>query len=604
MNQKMRRFVAAVGTLANRSRIKGQPLFPAAIGHVLLAVLLVTLRLPVVAQAPAWQSAQTVPLATAGGPDNFSDVEVTAVDAAGNVYLAGNFTNTVVLGTTTLTSLGSYDVFVAKFNPASHQFVWVQQAGGTGYDLVTALTVSGTSVYVTGTFRGATANFGPIVLTNAGTNARTTDVYVAKLLDAGSTSSFAWAQRAGGLDNEFANAVGVNGTSVYVAGNFNSATASFGATTLTNANATGSPASDDVYVAKLVDMGPSGSFAWAQQGGGSGSEGITALAVLGPDVFIAGSFNSRSARFGSTTLANVSTNSNDHDVFVARLTDAGSTGSFGWAQRAGGASHDAATALTVSGSSVYVAGGFAGPTADFGTISLTVAGFNNYPDVFVTKLTNAGSFVWAQRAGSIREEYATALAVSGTSLYLTGHFVGPTVDFGTTSLANAGAASGTPDLFVAKLVDAGNMGNVVWAERAGGVGNDFAFDLALMGSQVYVVGCIQNASASFGTTGITSPYSNSYGFLASLTDPTLTATSTSRVVVPTQLYPNPARHTATLRLAAGTAPAALTLTDALGRVVRNFPVPTSPESTLDLRGLPAGLYLLRGVGPVQRLAVE
>ena len=92
------------------------------------------LRLPAAAQVPAWQSARAVAVATAASTNNYSEVTATAVDAAGNVYLAGNFTNTVVLGGTTLTSLGSYDVFMAKFNPASNQFVWAQRAGGTGND--------------------------------------------------------------------------------------------------------------------------------------------------------------------------------------------------------------------------------------------------------------------------------------------------------------------------------------------------------------------------------------------------------------------------------------------------------------------------------------
>ena len=47
-------------------------------------------------------------------------------------FWLGPCRNTVVPGGTTLTSLGGYDVFVAKSNPASNQFVWVQRAGGTG----------------------------------------------------------------------------------------------------------------------------------------------------------------------------------------------------------------------------------------------------------------------------------------------------------------------------------------------------------------------------------------------------------------------------------------------------------------------------------------
>ena len=48
----------------------------------------------------------------------------------------------------------------------------------------------------------------------------------------------------------------------------------------------------------------------------------------------------------------------------------------------------------------------------------------------------------------------------------------------------------------------------------------------------------------------------------------------------------------------------LLLTDALGRRVRRYPAPAGPEATLDLRGLPAGVYVV-GCGQVtQRLVVE
>ena len=80
--------------------------------------------------------------------------------------------------------------------------------------------------------------------------------------------------------------------------------------------------------------------------------------------------------------------------------------------------------------------------------------------------------------------------------------------------------------------------------------------------------------------------------------------TTAALLQEARFFPNPAHRTAILRLPAGTAPASLTLTDALGRAVRRYPIPAGAEAALDLQGLPAGLYLLRGTGPDQRLAVE
>ncbi|WP_201981491.1 T9SS type A sorting domain-containing protein [Hymenobacter rubidus] len=567
----------------------------------LLALLLLASCLPVAAQAPAWQSAQAVAVASGAATNPYSVVTATAVDAAGNVFLAGQFTNTVALGGTTLTSLGSYDVFVAKFNPASNQFVWAQRAGGTGTDYVRALAVSGASLYVAGAFASATAGFGPTTLTNASASS-SGDVFVAKLTDAGPTGSFAWAQRAGSTGDDIAYALALSGTSIYVAGAFAGATASFGPTTLTNA---GPSNSSDVFLAKLIDAGATSSFAWAQRAGGTDIDYANALAISGNNVYLAGTFAGATAGFGSITLTNAGAGAGTPDVFVAKLTDAGPTSSFAWAQRAGGTDYDVINALAVSGTSVYVAGGFGSSIADFGPATLASTGFL---DVFVAKITDAGStgsFVWARRAGGTQFDTAYALAVSGTGVYLTGTFGSPTAGFGSTTLTNADATTGFADTFVAKLTDVGSTGNFVWAQRAGGMGSDVATTMAVSGSSVYAAGYLDSPTASFGPAIITKPTANSFlGFLASLTDPTLTATTAAGPREPAALFPNPARHAATLRLPVGTAPAPLTLSDALGRAVRRYPAPTGPEAVLDLRGLPAGLYLLHGAGSAQRLAVE
>ena len=71
------------------------------------------------------------------------------------------------------------------------------------------------------------------------------------------------------------------------------------------------------------------------------------------------------------------------------------------------------------------------------------------------------------------------------------------------------------------------------------------------------------------------------------------------------VYPIPAHGTVTVTQPAGTVPLRLALLDALGRAVRYYPVAGNTESTLDLRGVPAGLYVLRpDTGSGRRLVVE
>ncbi|MDO7875479.1 T9SS type A sorting domain-containing protein [Hymenobacter sp. ASUV-10] len=73
---------------------------------------------------------------------------------------------------------------------------------------------------------------------------------------------------------------------------------------------------------------------------------------------------------------------------------------------------------------------------------------------------------------------------------------------------------------------------------------------------------------------------------------------------PLAVFPNPAHATVTVRLPTGAAPQPLQLTDELGRTVRHYPAPATPNAVLDLHGLPAGVYLVRSGHYSQRLVVE
>ena len=82
------------------------------------------------------------------------------------------------------------------------------------------------------------------------------------------------------------------------------------------------------------------------------------------------------------------------------------------------------------------------------------------------------------------------------------------------------------------------------------------------------------------------------------------ATTPAHVTPAAQLYPNPAHGTTTLRLPAGAPRLPVNLTDALGRTVRRYAAPATAEAELDLRGLPAGTYVVRCGAYSQRLVVE
>ena len=308
------------------------------------------------AQAPAWQMAMAASQNTVFS-SYYSNAQYAAVDAAGNVFVAGTFHGALTLGSITLPNAGGGDdVFVAKWSPVTNTFIWAQAISGTGTQGLGGIAVSGTSIYVTGAFRSSSITLGTLTLANYATSGY--DGFVAKLTDAGSTGSFVWAQRLGGTDSDFALGVAVSGNSVYVVGSVGSNPFTLGTLRLTTQAGNG-------FVTKLLDSGSSGSFVWAQQtlrvGNPANGEPyddatLYGIAVQGKSLYTVGQFSDRIS-FGSTTLTSTGPDLYP-DVVVARLTDAGSSGSFVAAVGAGCSDIEASSCITAAGSQVYVSGRF------------------------------------------------------------------------------------------------------------------------------------------------------------------------------------------------------------------------------------------------------
>jgi hypothetical protein len=453
-----------------------------------------------------------------------------------SVYLAGFFYGTTSFSGITLVSAGNSDAFVAKFTDAgsSASFGWAQRMGGAGFDSADGLAVSGTAVYVAGTATGTVA-FGGTSYTSAGS----VDGFLTKLTDLGSSATFAWTQLVGGPEVDYALGLAAQGTSLYLLGSYTGAVA-FGNLSLNSGSTPG------LFVAKLADAGPGATYTWVQQASSTTQIMPNALAVQGSQVYVAGRFRG-TATFGSSSLPNASTGLAAFDVFVAKLTDAGSSASFAWAYGAGGPLTDYASTLAVRGNAVYVAGSYRG-TASFGPTTLTSNASSE--DVFVARLTDLGSsasFAWAQTAGGPGVDYVQALAPTATAVYVGGAVIGAAT-FGSQAVGAAGAGQAG---FFTSLPDA----------------------------------------TALAATAAAAP------LLAVALYPTPTPTSSLATV---QL---PAG------LDAG--PATLTLLDAVGRTVRARTVALaagSAHTTFDVAGLAPGVYALRvAVGErrgTARLVVE
>ena len=411
----------------------------------------------------------------AGGTSNEFVSGITA-DASGNTYLTGYFSGETTFGSTKLTSAGSSDMFVAKYN-ASGSVVWARQAGGTAADQGRSITVDASgNTYLAGDFKG-TATFGAMSLVSSENHA---NVFVAKYDAAGNV---AWAKKAGGSDMSGHGIVVDGSGNTFVTGMFGG-TATFDATTTLT-----SLGGDAIFVAKYD---ATGAVLWAKQAGSTGNDIVNDIALDGSgSAYITGYFSGE-ATFGSVKLVSAG----GPDMFVAKYDGQGNTL---WAQRAGGAGYDSGQSISVDPTGdAYITGHFY-HTAAFGSSTLTSSGG---PDAFVARYSATGNLLWAQNpVGMGAADYGRSIAVDAQgNTYVTGYFSGEAV-FGNTKLVSAGSN----DVFVAKYDAAGN---VLWAKKAGGIGWDYGFAIAVDGSgNAYITGYFSGES-TFGTIKLESTGGN------------------------------------------------------------------------------------------------
>ncbi|MEM7036198.1 MAG: Ig-like domain-containing protein, partial [Bacteroidota bacterium] len=277
-------------------------------------------------------------------------------------------------------------------------------------------------------------------------------------------------------------------SSIYVVGLFDNQIPAFGYTTA---------GGEDMV---LVHYFRDGTVDWAFQVGGPGSEFPLEIECdVNGDVYVTGSFSGTVDFGGTSGTLNMTANGPGLDFFLVKYS---ATGRSLWGVTGGGTANDEGLGLAIWDDLVY-AGGYIGGSADFnsgGTTLVTVGS----TDAFVAQYDTTGAFNWVRSAPSVGIEETTGVTADAAGVYISGFFLGPSIDFQNTgpgiSLTNVG--SGSSDIFVAHMRELD--GDVVWAERAGGASSDQAQDVVANASGVYVVGGFRSTAIFPGAGTVTS----------------------------------------------------------------------------------------------------
>ena len=571
---------------------------------------------PAVAQAPAaWQwGLQTQNPTPADG--TVASGNAVATDATGRLYVGGSFgedLNGTPVATRSLPGAGTLGPgrggFVAQATAAG-QWAWVTAAvplgaaaGGTARASVTSLVATAAGdVYATGYAEGTGLQVGGLTR-QLGSTGRA--LFVARLNSAGVCQ---WLQTADGFAPVSSVALDPSTGGAVVAGTYRGAP-SIGGTTLPPGT---SPNGEAVFVARLSAAGQ-----WLSAVGATGSGGVISglNMAVGPagQVAVSSSRSGGTLAFGAHSLSTPATF--DETFVVAQLSPANQ---WQWAvgssavdyNRAIGVAYTAAGALWVAGRGE--AGTVVGPLT-LGAPGTPVAG--TYSG-FLGQLSPAGQWGTVRQltpSGPGRAVFAALAVDAADNALATGVLAGTNgavqAQLGSETLT---ATNQRLLFFVAGVSAAGQLRYVATVPPAvlrfgltpagialdGGSGalyltGTFTGGLALGASQ------LMGSYAPAGSTG-------GDVFVGKLGNATALAGRPGTAAPVLACYPNPARTATTLRLpAAAPEPRTATLADALGREVRRQSVSVhATATTLDLRGLTPGLYVVRCGAASGKLLVE
>jgi hypothetical protein len=407
----------------------------------LIAIFIQALTIPFIpAQAPSWAWAKKIP--------GFQII-LTKADQQGNVYLAGSFYDTIVIGNTTYISNGHSDGILAKYD-SSGNFLWCRQIGGALQEGFTGLAIdSQDNPWVCGNFTSKQIMLGNGLHYNQQQSNNTTiqgfDFFILKFSGSGtSLLSLTYGTAA----EEYVAEISIDPfNNLTVCGGI-SAPITLGNTNLVP-NISPSMIVPD-FDGFVMNLNSSGTVQWAKVFGGVGSDSADHIVSDNSgSVFVSGVFGNTMVvgnAIVSTTL--------DLDIYLAKFDQYGNPG---WLKSIHGDGFEHVKSLAVDINNNVILIGEGDYNITIGNVTYPVA--STYPQPlytrnFAVKFNSQGTVTWSamfQTNGhTILNEVASA---HSSDFYLTGFTYNDSLQMDSNVLLTDTTMVGA---FVLKLDGAGN----------------------------------------------------------------------------------------------------------------------------------------------------
>ncbi len=343
--------------------------------------------------------------ASAGGP-SIDSANGIAVDADGNVYIAGSYEISAAFGGMTVAAGFGPNAYLAKYS-SSGVLQWVRSGSGSESAAAAVALDSAGNPHITGFFTG-TGQFGSLSLNSMGAS----DIFIVAYDSSGVEQ---WAVRAGGSgfghQVEGGKGIAVDAAGdVYVGGNFVSF-AHFDSITLS------AEGDQDAFLAKYSPS--AGAWLWARGGGGQGPDFVSDVELDAEgNAYLTGIFTGTAVFDGAPLVAG--SGSFFEQAYLLAKYD--SDGTAQWIISSAGTGFFAGHDLDVDADgNVYLLATFDGAVTVGGT-PLTSAGFDN---IYIAKFDTNGLNEWAVHSPGTMYHIAGGIAVDSIgNLYTTGWFLG------------------------------------------------------------------------------------------------------------------------------------------------------------------------------------
>ncbi|NUM31136.1 MAG: T9SS type A sorting domain-containing protein [Bacteroidetes bacterium] len=366
-------------------------------------------------------------------------------DSFGNFYITGTFNSNVDFDPDTsskiLNAKGGNDAFIAKFNSYG-KIYWVNTLVGN-YDESgngVTLNING-NVFWTGSFQDTLfftiGTSSKSILISKGKN----DIFIARCDTGG---SYIWVKSMGGNGDDVSySIISDKNDNVIITGyftdkcNFGTGTTSYFLTSF---------GSSDAFISK---NDAKGNYIFAYQFGGTNEEiGKSVKLDAYGNIYSTGWFNGTADFNPSKATAYLYSNGKS-DIYISRLS---SGGAFSWVKQIGGTENDKGNSLQIDDNFNIYSTGFYEARVDFdpGNSSYFQTS-KGKEDVYVSKLSSTGNFVWAKSFGGRNTDIGNTICLSFDKAVFTAGNFSDTADFNPDKDSSNIIAIGNADAFIQKM---------------------------------------------------------------------------------------------------------------------------------------------------------